>query len=67
MTALCSVDIIYIYVYVCKCSMGVSLGNLDGLVVQLAFQLLVVRDLTHSLHEVLLDHVLPLSAVRSKN
>jgi len=34
--------------------------SLDGLVVQLALQLLVVRHLAHRLHEVLLDDVLPL-------
>ncbi len=35
-------------------------GELDGLVVQLGLQLLVLRHLPHRLHEVLVNHVLPL-------
>jgi hypothetical protein len=34
--------------------------DLDGLVVQLGLQLLVLRHLPHRLHEVLINHVLPL-------
>jgi hypothetical protein len=38
----------------------VCVGELDGLVVQLGLQLLILRHLPHRLHEVLVNHVLPL-------
>jgi hypothetical protein len=40
-------------------------GELDGLVVELGLQLLVLRHLPHRLHEVLVNHVLPLRSANT--
>jgi hypothetical protein len=41
-----------------------EMGNLNGLVIQLGLQLLILGHLPYGLHEILIDDILPLSSVK---